>query len=296
LIEFRNVSKSYGKKNVIKNISFKINKGEIVGLLGLNGAGKSTIMNMLTGYINATDGEILIDGINILENREEASKHIGYLPEIPPLYSDMTVSEILNFVCDIRGVKDKKSNIDKTLEKTGLCNVKNSMIRRLSKGYKQRVGLAVAMIGEPEILILDEPTAGLDPKQITEIRELVKEIGADKTVMVSSHILSEISLICNRVIVIKDGEKVADGNPQSLSEKSGNRIILKTLNDATNVLREIDGITDFSCDGTTYTIEAKKDIRSEMFYKLAEAKCPIMGLEYNDLENTFLSIITEVEK
>lgn len=296
MIEFKNVSKKYGKKTCIKDISFKINKGEIVGLLGLNGAGKSTIMNMLTGYIYPTDGEILIDGINIVDNREQANRKIGYLPEVPPLYADMTVFETLKFVCDIRGVKDKDKNIDEILTKTGLFNVRNSMIQRLSKGYKQRVGLAVAMVGDTEILILDEPTAGLDPKQITEIRDLVKEIGKDKTVLVSSHILSEISQVCNRVIVIKDGEKVADGDPQALSNRSGNKIILKTLNDAEKIIRDIEGVNSLSCDGTSYIIEAKRDIRSELFYKLADARCPIMSLEYNDLENTFLSIITEVEK
>lgn len=296
MIEFKNVSKNYGKKQCIKNISFKIDKGEIVGLLGLNGAGKSTIMNMLTGYIYPTDGEILIDGINIAENREKASKKIGYLPEIPPLYADMTVSEILDFVCSIRNVKKKAEHIEEILGKTGLLDVKNRMIKRLSKGYKQRVGLAVAMIGEPEILVLDEPTAGLDPKQITEIRELVREIGKDKTVLVSSHILSEIKLICNRVIVIKEGEMVADGAPQDLQNKNGNKIILKTLTDAKKTIREIDGIISLYANGTSYTIEAKRDIREELFYKLAEQKCPIMSLEYNDLENTFLSIIDEVEK
>lgn len=296
MIEFKNVSKKYGSKPCIKNVSFKINKGEIVGLLGLNGAGKSTIMNMLTGYIYPSDGEIFVDGINVAEKRKKASREIGYLPEIPPLYADMTVSETLKFVCDIRGVKDKKKNIGEVLEKTGLCDVKNRMVRRLSKGYKQRVGIAVAMIGEPQILILDEPTAGLDPKQITEIRELVKEVGKDKTVLISSHILSEISQVCSRVIVLKDGEKVADGAPQDLSEGCGNRIVLKAPEDIGKIIKDIDGISSVSYDGTSYIIEAAKDIRSELFYKLAEAKCPVAGFEYNDLENTFLSIVNEEEK
>ena len=296
MIEFKNVYKKYGRKLCIKDVSFKINKGEIVGLLGLNGAGKSTIMNMMTGYINPTDGEILIDSVNIEENREQVSKKIGYLPEVPPLYADMTVLETLKFVCEIRGVKDKKNDIDEILKKTDLSHVRNNMVRRLSKGYKQRVGLAVAMIGQPQILILDEPTAGLDPKQITEIRELIKEIGKDKTVLISSHILSEISQVCNRVIVIKNGEKVADGSPQELSDKTYNVIALKTLNDAEEIIKGIDGVSSLTCTGTSYIIEAKKDIRCELFYKLAEAECPIMELEYNDLENTFLSIITEVEE
>ncbi len=296
LIEFKNVSKNYGKRRCIRNISFKIDKGEIVGLLGLNGAGKSTIMNMLTGYIYPSCGEILIDGRSIVDDREQLSREIGYLPEIPPFYPDMTVSEMLEFVCDIRGVKNKKDSIEEVLIKTGVSDVRNRMIRRLSKGYKQRVGLAMAMIGNVQILILDEPTAGLDPKQITEIRELIREIGKDKTVLISSHILREINLVCNRVIVINDGEIAADGNPGELSSKCGSRIVLKTIGDAEEIIRSIDGVISLTFDGTSYIIDVKKDIRRELFYKLAEAKCPIMELSYNDLENAFLSIITEVEK
>ena len=296
MIEFKNVSKKYGIKACIKDVSFKINKGEIAGLLGLNGAGKTTIMNMLTGYIYPTRGEITVDGINIFENREEACKRIGYLPEIPPLYPDMTVSEILKFVCDIKEVKDKKKNIDEVILKTGLSDVRNRMVRRLSKGYKQRVGFAAALTGDPEILVLDEPTAGLDPKQITEIRELIGEMGKDKTVLISSHILSEIQRVCNRVIVIKSGEIVADGDPGELSYERGGKIILKTLNDAENIIKDLDGVGKVSCSGTNYIIEVKKDIRCELFYKLAEAKCPILELKYNDLEDAFLSITEEVEK
>jgi len=296
LIEFKNVSKNYGKKRCIKDISFKIGRGELVGLLGLNGAGKSTVMNMLTGYIYPTQGEILIDGINIVDERRKASKKIGYLPEVPPLYADMTVYETLKFVCDIRGVKDKKGKIDKILESAGLSEVTNRTVRRLSKGYKQRAGLAAAMVGEPEILILDEPMAGLDPKQITEIRELIRKGGKDRTVLISSHILSEISMLCSRIIVLNDGEIAADGEPGKLSEKKGNKIILKTSGDAEEAIREIKGVVSLSCDGTSYIIEAEKDIRSELFYKLAETKCPILELEYNDLENTFLSIIDGVKE
>lgn len=296
MIEFKNVSKKYGKKIRVKNISFQINKGEIVGLLGLNGAGKTTIMNMLTGYIYPTEGEILIDGINITEDRSKACGKIGYLPEIPPLYPDMTVFETLEFVSDIKNVKDKKKSIEEVITKTGISNVQNRMIRRLSKGYKQRVGLAAAMLGEPEILVLDEPTAGLDPKQIAEIRELIRETGKDKTVLISSHILSEISQICSRVIVIKDGEKAADGDPQTLTARGGNKIVLKTLNNAEEIIRETEGVVDFFFDGESYIIDSEKDIRCELFYKLAEAECPILELEYNDLENTFLSIIKDDDK
>ena len=291
MIEFKNVSKNYGRKRAIWNMSFKIGKGEIVGLLGLNGAGKTTVMNMLTGYIYPTGGEILIDGINIVDDREKASKIIGYLPETPPLYTDMTVFEMLKFVCGIRGVKNKKEHIDCILQRTGLCDARDRMIRRLSKGYKQRVGLAAAMVGEPRILVLDEPTEGLDPKQITEIRELVKQIGKDKTVLISSHILSEISMICSRVIIIKDGKMAADGDPRELSDKHGRKIVLKTLGDAGGVLKEIDGITEVYHDGASYIIEAERDIRRELFYRLAEADCPIMGLEYSDLEDAFLNIV-----
>ena len=296
MIEFRNVSKNYGRKCCIKDVSFKIGKGEIVGLLGLNGAGKTTIMNILTGYIHPTKGEILIDGINITDNRKEISKRIGYLPEVPPLYADMTVFETLKFVCDIRGVKDKKKRIDDIMRRTGLLDVKNRMIQKLSKGYKQRLGLAAALIGETEILILDEPTAGLDPRQIKEIRELIREAGKDKTVLVSSHILGEISVLCDRVIVINDGKKAADGDPKTLSGKQRNRIKLRTLKPADEIIKKTDGVISVSCDETDYIIEAERDIRCELFYKLAQAECPIMELEYNDIEDAFFSIISGDEQ
>lgn len=296
MIEFKNVCKNYGRKKCLENISFSIDSGEIVGLLGLNGAGKSTTMNLMTGYINPTKGGIFIDGVNIADNPKKAKSKIGYLPEIPPLYGDMTVSEFLRFVCDIKKVKNKKDTLPLLMERTGISDVSGRMIRYLSKGYKQRTGLAAAIAGEPEILVLDEPTVGLDPKQIAEIRELIKEIGKDKTVLISSHILSEISMLCKRVIVIKDGKIAADGSPDDLSGQR--RFIISTLTDAESVIRNTDGVTGVKCDGTRYEIEAERDIRCELFYKLAEAKCPIMSLEYKQesLENTFLELVSEEGK
>ena len=293
MIEFRNVSKSYGKKRVLENLSFTIEKGETVGLLGLNGAGKSTTMNLMTGYISPDKGEILIDGTDICREHKKAAAKIGYLPEIPPLYSDMTVTEFINFVFDIKGARQK--NIGTLLERTGLSDVSGRMIKRLSKGYKQRVGLAAALAADPEILVLDEPTVGLDPRQIAEIREFIKEVGKDRTVLISSHILSEIQLLCGRVIVLKDGKKAADGKPCGISEK--NIIQLETYKPSEEIIRRIDGVQRVDASGTKYEITASSDIRRELFYELAKADCPIMSLEYKkeSLEDMFLNIVNGEE-
>lgn len=293
MIEFKHVSKSYGRKNVLNDISFKIEKGETVGLLGLNGAGKSTTMNLMTGYIYPDKGDILVDGININEEHKKTAGKIGYLPEIPPLYEDMTIEEFIKFVLDIKGAKEK--NADNLLEKIGIADVSGRIIKKLSKGYKQRVGLAAALVGEPEILVLDEPTVGLDPRQIAEIRELIKEVGKDKTVLISSHILSEIQLLCGRVIVLKDGKIAADGIPSDLSEK--NIILLETYTDAEEIIRRIANVQNVYKNGTKYEITALADIRRELFYELAKADCPIMSLEYKkeSLEDMFLNIVSEEE-
>lgn len=293
MIEFKHVSKSYGRKNALNDISFKIEKGETVGLLGLNGAGKSTTMNLMTGYIYPDKGDILVDGININEEHKKTAGKIGYLPEIPPLYEDMTIEEFIKFVLDIKGAKEK--NADNLLEKIGIADVSGRIIKKLSKGYKQRVGLAAALVGEPEILVLDEPTVGLDPRQIAEIRELIKEVGKDKTVLISSHILSEIQLLCGRVIVLKDGKIAADGIPSDLSEK--NIILLETYTDAEEIIRRIANVQNVYKNGTKYEITALADIRRELFYELAKADCPIMSLEYKkeSLEDMFLNIVSEEE-
>ena len=220
MIEVQNLVKNYGKKEAVKNINFKINEGEIVGFLGPNGAGKTTTMNIITGYISATSGKALINGIDVLDNPEAAKKNIGYLPEQPPLYNDMTVKEYLNFICDIKGVlKNRQKHIDEICNLVGISNVYKRLNKNLSKGYRQRVGLAQALINNPETLILDEPTVGLDPKQIIEIRNLIKNLGKKRTIILSSHILPEVSAVCERILMINNGIIVANDTPNNLSKK-----------------------------------------------------------------------------
>ena len=210
MIEVRNLTKKYGDHFAVQDISFSLEKGKIYGLLGPNGAGKSTTMNIMTGYIAATSGEVIIEGHDIFKEAEEAKKHIGYLPEIPPLYMDMTVWEYLFTVADLKGVprSERKSMITDAMEKVMITNMKDRLIKNLSKGYKQRVGIAQTLIGNPDIIILDEPTVGLDPKQIIEIRTLIKQLGEDHTVLISSHILSEIGAVCDHVVIINKGHLV----------------------------------------------------------------------------------------
>lgn len=218
MIEVTNLVKHYGNKKAVNDISFTINEGELVGFLGPNGAGKTTTMNVLTGYLSATSGSAKINGIDILENPIAAKRHIGYLPEQPPLYMDMTVNEYLDFICDLKGVKEhRKQHISDICELAGITHVYKRMVRNLSKGYKQRVGLAQALIGNPEVLILDEPTVGLDPIQIIEIRNVIKDLGKKRTVILSSHILPEVQAICERVLVINHGEIIANDTPANLS-------------------------------------------------------------------------------
>src|SRR5690606_21090873 len=211
LIQVENLTKKYGDHLAVDNISFAVEKGEILGFLGPNGAGKSTVMNIITGYISATDGTVKVDGYDILEEPEKVKSRIGYLPELPPLYGDMTVIEYLNFVSDIKGVgkEERQEDIKQVMDLVGIDNVKGRLINNLSKGYRQRVGLAQAILGNPEVLILDEPTVGLDPKQIIEIRNLIKDLGKEHTVILSSHILPEVSAVCDRVIIIDKGKIVA---------------------------------------------------------------------------------------
>ncbi|HCT65641.1 MAG TPA: ABC transporter [Lachnospiraceae bacterium] len=243
MIEVNNLVKNYGKYQAVKDISFRVEQGEVLGLLGPNGAGKSTTMNIITGYISATRGEVKIGGYDILKNPREAKKRIGYLPEIPPVYVDMTVTEYLNFVADLKGVKkaEVKTMLDDIMEKIKITNVSGKLIKNLSKGYRQRVGLAQAMVGYPDVLILDEPTVGLDPKQIIEIRDLISELGKTHTIILSSHILSEISAVCNRVIIIHNGQIVASDTPDGLSAKlSQNRYRVRLKGDENAVLEAFD--------------------------------------------------------
>ena len=210
MIEVKNVVKKYGDFTAVENINFNIKEGEIVGLLGPNGAGKSTTMNMLTGFIEPTEGEIIINGYDITKKSQKAKKQIGYMPEGVPLYNDLTVKEFVSYMADLKMIskRDKKENIRKVIEQTNLSDVQNKLIRNLSRGYKQRVSMAGALVGAPKILILDEPTVGLDPKQITEIRTLIKSLGKSHTIILSSHILSEVSQICEKVIIINKGKYI----------------------------------------------------------------------------------------
>ena len=223
MIEVKGLSKRYGTHLAVNDVNFSIKKGEVIGFLGPNGAGKSTIMNILTGYLSLTQGQVSIDGFDIMENPEEAKKRIGYLPEIPPLYIDMKVKEYLYFIYDLKKVKfPKKAHIDEIMKLIKIDNVQNRLIKNLSKGYRQRVGLAQALVGNPDVLILDEPTVGLDPKQIIEIRNLISRLGKNHTIILSSHILSEIQAVCERVIIINQGRIIADDNANDLSNRLSN--------------------------------------------------------------------------
>lgn len=309
MIEIKNLFKLYGSKRAVDNISLKIEKGEIVGFLGPNGAGKTTTMNIITGYISATLGTVIVDGIDISKNPYEAKKKIGYLPEKPPLYLDMTVSEYLDFVYDIKGVKlPKKEHLDEIMQLVKIDDVKNRLIKNLSKGYKQRVGIAQALVGDPEILILDEPTVGLDPKQIKEIRGVIAKLGKDRTVIVSSHILAEIEAICKKVIIINQGKLMAQGTKEELSEKlsAANTLSVRVMGNLTEIkqkLLEIDGIISAepvaSAENGAYdfkvTFDDGRDIRKDMFFALSEADMPILELRSNKLtlEQIFLKLTSE---
>lgn len=239
MIEVNNLVKNYGKYQAVKGITFKVEDGEILGFLGPNGAGKSTTMNIITGYISATSGDVTIDGYDILKNPQEAKRKIGYLPEIPPVYMDMTVTEYLKFAAELKGVKKSeiKPMLEDIMEKIKISHVSSKLIKNLSKGYRQRVGLAQALVGYPDVLILDEPSVGLDPKQIIEIRDVIKELGKNHTIILSSHILSEVSAICDRVMIINKGQIVASDTPERLSDKlSSDRYKVRVKGDKEAVL------------------------------------------------------------
>lgn len=308
MIELKNVTKKYGNFTAVDNISFKINDGEIIGLLGPNGAGKSTTMNMITGFIEQTEGDIIIDGNNILNKPKKAKKLIGYMPEGVPLYTDLTVKEFINYMAELKRVnrKERKEKVNKIIEETGLKDVEKKLIKNLSRGYKQRTSLAGALVGEPKILILDEPTVGLDPKQITEIRALIKELGKTHTVILSSHILSEVSQICNKVIIINKGKIVAIDTPQHLEDKtaSNNKIYI-TVEDPENKIEQIKNkiseikeikLIATNEDGTKhYSIETNvdKDIRKTIFTEFAKENITIYEMKKQDvtLEDAFMQLI-----
>ncbi len=308
MIEVKNVTKKYGKAVAVEDISFSINDGEIVGLLGPNGAGKSTTMNILTGYIEQTSGEVTIEGYNTLRKPRKAKKQIGYMPEGVPLYPELTVKEFVTYMAELKQVdrKVRKEKVEKVIEQTGLKDVENKLTRNLSRGYKQRVSMAGALVGEPKILILDEPTVGLDPKQITEIRSLIKELGKTHTIILSSHILSEVSQICNKVIIINKGKIIAIDTPENLEDKvNNNNCIYVTVEDTENKISNIkDKIKDVKNielvqeneDGTKqYLIEANKDIdlRKKIFSEFAKENITIFEMKKADttLEDAFMKLI-----
>lgn len=314
MVEVKDLVKNYGNLAAVKGISFTAQKGEIVGFLGPNGAGKSTTMNIITGYLSSTQGSVTIDGYDILDNPMEARSKIGYLPEQPPLYLDMTVQEYLEFIYGLKKVKlPKKEHINEIMQLVKIDDIKGRVIRNLSKGYKQRVGFAQALVGNPPVLILDEPTVGLDPRQIIEMRSLIKSLGKKHTVIFSSHVLSEVAAICDRIVVISNGKITADAKTDEISTITSDvkKLALTVEGSSSTVLTllgNVDGVTKVrrvlqeSDTVYQYNVEYKKDtdIRRGVFRTLAKADCPV--LEMKDaglsLEESFLRLTgtTSVER
>ncbi len=310
MIEVRDLVKNYGAVTAVKGVSFKLEDGRVYGLLGPNGAGKSTTMNIMTGCLAATSGEVYIDGHEIFSDPIEAKKRIGYLPEQPPVYGEMTPDEYLEFVGEAKGLKgeDLRRAIGEVEEMTGIAEVKKRLIRNLSKGYRQRVGIAQAIIGSPDTVILDEPTVGLDPRQIIEIRDLIRELGKKHTVILSSHILSEVSAVCDYILVINDGRLVAEDTPEKLSEhiRGENTVEIKTKasrEKVTELLGSIGGVSeavfrDAGEKGLTafsVTPENGADLREKIFFAFAKANCPIYEMTRSgfSLEDIFLRLTDE---
>ena len=313
MIEVSNLVKRYGDHTAVDHLSFQIEKGKIYGFLGPNGAGKSTTMNMITGYIASTEGTVTIDGHDILEEPEKAKKCIGYLPEQPPLHFDMTVLEYMKFAADLKKIpKDKKkSMIEEVMDMVKITDMKNRLIKNLSKGYRQRVGLAQAILGYPEVIILDEPTVGLDPKQIIEIRDLIKSLKKKHTVILSSHILSEVSAVCDYVLIISHGKLVASDTPDNLGKLAAgsnnlNLLVKGEKSRIRQLLGEISGVKEISIEkksdqegwNVTVSTEENTDIREEVFFKMAENHYPILEMQSQkiSLEEIFLELTEDNKK
>lgn len=307
MIEVTNLTKKYGNNVAVDNLSFTVEKGQIYGFLGPNGAGKSTTMNIITGYLAATSGTVIINGKDIQKEPEEAKRCVGYLPELPPLYMDMTVEEYLKFVAELKKVpkSERASQVSEVMEMTQITDKKERLIKNLSKGYRQRVGFAQALIGFPEVIILDEPTVGLDPKQIIEIRDLIKRLGKEHTIILSSHILSEVSAVCDHIMIISHGKLVASDSPEGLQKLMSGSAELELLvkgepEKVHSAIRAVSGVqsvddVDFDEDGCRkYKVipEGDVDLRESIFYACAENKLPIMGMSYNrkSLEDIFLEL------
>ena len=311
MIEVKNLVKQYGDHIAVDHLNFHIESGQIWGFLGPNGAGKSTTMNIMTGYIAATEGDVKINGFDIYEEPEKAKASIGYLPELPPVYMDMTPEEYLRFVAELKGIlkKDRKAAVEEAIEKTQIGTMRRRLIRNLSKGYRQRVGLAQAILGNPQVIILDEPTVGLDPKQIIEIRDLIRDLAKNRTVILSTHILAEVSAICDHVLIIDKGKLVACDTTENLSEGKQKSAFIDVTVKADEkkvraVLDGIEGITRYEINRKEegellLSIESGADekIREKISYELAVGGCPMlsMGVRQQSLEDIFLRL-TEEEK
>ncbi len=310
MIEVKNITKKYGNFVAVDDISFTVKDGEIVGLLGPNGAGKSTTMNTITGFIEQTEGNVVINGYDTLKRPKRAKSQIGYMPEGVPLYDDLTIKEFVTYMAELKKVKRKgrKEKVQDMIKKTGLTEMQNKLIKNLSRGQKQRVSMAGALVGEPKVLILDEPTVGLDPKQITEIRSLIKELGKEHTVILSSHILSEVSQICDRVIIINKGKIVAEDTPENLENKvSSNNVLYVTVEDTENkiesIKEKITGIKEIKLIETNedktkkYMITGEKDedLRKKIFTEFAKEGITIFEMKKPEatLEDAFMKIIGE---
>lgn len=313
MIKVSNLVKRYGDRNVVDNLSFTVEKGQIVGFLGPNGAGKSTTMNIITGYISPTEGSVVINGHDIYDEPEKVKECIGYLPEQPPLYPDMRVREYLEFVADLKKVKkaDKEKSVYKVMEQTKTTDVSERLIKHLSKGYKQRVGLAGAMMGDPEILILDEPTVGLDPMQIIEIRKLIIELSKHHTILLSSHIMQEVSAVCNQIMIINQGKLIVSDTPDKIPSHIAqtNELTMKIKGDAElikSILAKQEAIIKSGVEPTSeediYQVfvssPVENDLREALFFDFANAKCVIleMNTKVPTLEEVFLSLTGEGTK
>ncbi|MBP3333890.1 MAG: ATP-binding cassette domain-containing protein [Clostridia bacterium] len=311
MIQIENLVKKYGDKTAVGGITFSVEEGEIVGFLGPNGAGKTTTMSIITGCLSATSGKALINGIDILENPIEAKKNIGYLPELPPLYLEMTVKEYLNFVYDMRGCKlDREKHLKEICDTVKITDVANRVIRNLSKGYRQRVGIAQALINNPKVIIFDEPTVGLDPKQIIEIRNLIKTLGKNHTVILSTHILPEVQAVCDRIVIINKGKIVANEKTENISKiVDGNRRLNVKIcgpqKDVLALIKSLPGVSyvdvlgSHELDSTSYLVESEPgiDIRKTLFNALASRGWAIIGIEALglNLEDIFIAVVDTPE-
>lgn len=317
MIEVSDLTKRYGNHIAVDHLSFKVEKGQIYGFLGPNGAGKSTTMNIITGYLAASEGTVTIDGHDVQQDPEGAKKCIGYLPELPPLYMDMTVKEYLRFAAELKKVPkmERGEQVQRVMDMTGITDMQDRLIKNLSKGYRQRAGLAQALLGSPEVLILDEPSVGLDPKQIIEIRDLIRELGKDHTIILSSHILSEVSAVCDHIMIISHGKLVASDSPEGLQKlMSGAEELNLTVKGSYGELQEtvasLPGIQEIiqmdsapkggsdGCCNVLIKMDREQDIREELFYLLAEKRLPILSMTLSErsLEDIFLELTEEASE